>query len=149
MYCLKYAMPGLRSDPSLLTVWSFYRACLSNIYLVAAKFYLPDSHVIFDLLADQLISSSGIIFQGNSTKHCPSWDLLCQDFKGKFLSVTRRLVLARLGASSINQLSHNNGYLLHYLSNYLFLYLVSKASSGSHTKLTYLPLEMFCLKYIL
>ena len=96
-------MPGLRSDPSLLTVWSFYRACLRNIYLEAANPYLPDSHVILDLLADQLISSSGIIFQGNSTKHCPSWDLLCQDFKGKFLSVTRRLVLAyQVLAQSIN-----------------------------------------------
>ena len=94
IYCFKCAMPGLRSDPSLLTVWSFYRACLSNIYLEAANPYLPDSHVILDLLADQLISSSGIIFQGNSTKHCPSWDLLCQDFKGRFLSVTRRLVPA-------------------------------------------------------
>ena len=30
---------------------------------------------------------------------------------------------------------------------FLFLYLVSKASSGSHTELIYLPLKMYCLKY--
>ena len=91
LYCLRYAMPALRLDPSLLTVWSFYSAYLSNTYLVAAMSYLLDSHVVLDLLADQLISSSGIIFQGNSTKHCPSWDLLCQDSKANLFECNKEI----------------------------------------------------------
>ena len=82
MCCLKHCKPGLWSYPSLLTVWSFYRAILGITYSVITNFCdhtQKQSQPI--LISSQSISnsSSDIIFQGNSTKHCPSWDLLCQD----------------------------------------------------------------------
>ena len=82
MYCHKYCKAGLRSEPSLLTVWSFYGANLGIIYSVITNSCEQNQKRSLSILfSSQSISnsSSDIILQGNSTKHCPSWDLLCQD----------------------------------------------------------------------
>ena len=83
IYCFKHCKAGLKSDRACSQFDPFTEQSWGNNIFSITNFCEQNQKQSLSIsFSSQSIStsSSDVILQGNSTKHCPSWDLLCQDF---------------------------------------------------------------------
>ena len=82
MCCLKHSNAWITIRPELAHCLILLQSNLRHyIFSYHKLLWSKPKTTTINFISSQSISnsSSDIIFQGNSTKHCPSWDLLCQD----------------------------------------------------------------------